>query len=77
MPTVKEIIERLKTYNQDEHIAVHIWSEEDVAYRAEERRISLSTQQVQEIVDELDRRKSAEIGINWTVIDCFLDPFSG
>ena len=72
MPTVEQAMERLKR-NGDQHVAVAIWSEDDVLGRAKERGISCTREQAQEILDEMDRKQDCELGITWITIDCFLD----
>lgn len=75
MPTVRKVIEWLETAygNKDEHIAVHIWSEDDVMSRAIGRGIKVTRKQAQDIIDTIDRKKSATLGITWDTIDCHLD----
>ena len=71
MPTVEQAMERLKQ-SGDQHVAVAVWSEDDVLGRAKERGISCTREQAQEILDEMDRKQDCELGITWTTIDCFL-----
>ena len=74
VPKVKEIIDWIsKIYNPDEHVAVDIWSVDDVLDRAEERGIKISRSQAEQIIDEIHKRCDATIGINWDVIDTYLD----
>ena len=78
MPTVKEIVNwLLRHYSPDEHVAVDIWCVEDVLERAEERGIKISRKGAEEIIDEVHRRRDSTIGINWDVIDSFLDEVKG
>lgn len=73
MTTVKEVIEHLRRYNQNEHVATAIWSEDDVLERAKERNIKITRKQAQEIVDKIDHKQDATTGITWDTIDCYLD----
>lgn len=74
MSTVREVIEHLqKYYDEEEHIAVAIWSVDDVLCRAKERKIKISEEQAQEIIDRIDRQQTATLGITWDTIDCYLD----
>jgi hypothetical protein len=70
MATVKEVIERLSTlYNPEEVIAVPIWCVDDVREQAEEMGINLSREKAEEIVERIDQKHDATIGINWDVIN--------
>ena len=74
MTTVKEAIKHLKNYDTlEEHIAVAIWSEEDVLERAKERKIKITKKQAQNIIDRIDRKQDCSIGITWDTIDCYTD----
>ena len=74
MPTVKEVIDWLsRFYSPDEHVAVDVWCVEDVLERAEERGIKISRKEAEEIIDEIHRKRDSTIGINWDVIDAYLD----
>lgn len=72
MATVKEVIERLK-WNGEQHIAVAIWSEDDILGRASERDIKISREEAREIIDLIDNKQDCSIGITWDTIDCYLD----
>ena len=70
MPTVTEAIRRLK--GTEGHVAVAIWSEEDVLGYAKQIGIKCSRKRAREIIDEMDRRHDCELGITWMTIDCYL-----
>lgn len=72
MATVKEVIKRLK-WNGEQHIAVAIWSEDDVLGRASERDIKISREEAREIIDLMDNKQDCSIGITWDTIDCYLE----
>jgi hypothetical protein len=55
-----------------EHVAVAIWSTEDVKERAKERKIKITEKQAEELIDRIDRKQDATIGISWDTIDCYL-----
>lgn len=76
MPTAAEARKRLRGM-KGKHVAVAIWMEDDVLFRAQERRINISRKQASDIIDEIDRRHNCELGISWTTIDCFLDEIKG
>jgi hypothetical protein len=75
MPTVKEVINYLKKNSPEEHVAVAVWSEEDVLERAKERKIKITKEQAQDIIDRIDREQDATIGITWDTIDCYIDDY--
>ena len=78
LPTVKEVVDWLsRHYSPDEHVAVDIWCVEDVLERAEERGIKISRKEAEEIIDEIHKNQDATIGINWDVIDAYLDEVKG
>jgi len=60
-------------YSPDERVAVDIWCVEDVLDRAEERGINISRREAEEIIDDIHKNTDATIGINWDVIDAYLD----
>ena len=74
MPTVKEAIRRLK-WASPQHVAVAIWSEDDVLERAKERHTKCSRARAREIIDRIDHKQDCSLGITWDTIDCFLDDF--
>jgi len=73
MPTVANVIEHLKGYKPDEHIATAIWTEEDVLGRAKDQRKKITRKQAQDILDQIDRKQNCELGISWDTLDCFID----
>jgi hypothetical protein len=73
MPAVKDVIEHLKGYKPDEHIATAIWCEEDVLGRAKEQGKKITREQAQEILDTIDRKQDCELGITWDTLDCYID----
>ncbi|MBI2836121.1 MAG: DUF1380 family protein [Chloroflexi bacterium] len=73
MPTVQEIIERLqRQYNPDEHVAVHIWCEEDVLGKAEELGYLCTKEEAQEILDDIHQHIDCELGITWDTLACYI-----
>jgi len=71
MPTVEEAIKRLK-WNGSQHVAVAIWSEDDVLERAKELGIKCSRAQAREIIDSIDHKQDCSLGITWDTIDNYL-----
>lgn len=72
MTTVQEAISRLKRFHSDDVVAVAIWCVEDVVERARERGIKVSKEQAEEILDKIDRKQDAGLGISWDTIDDYL-----
>jgi len=73
MAMLPDVLTRLGWIRDGKHIAVAIWSEDDVLDRAEERGIPCTEEQAQEIVDSMDSRQDCSIGITWDTIDCYLE----
>lgn len=76
MSTIKHCIERInrmKTSNKNTQIAMAIWGTDDVITRAKEREIKITPEQANDIVRTIDQKQDCSIGINWTVIDYYLD----
>lgn len=71
MPTVAEAIKRLK-WNGEQHVAVAIWSEDDVLERAKELGIKCSRARAREIIDRIDHKQDCSLGISWDTIGCYL-----
>jgi ribose 5-phosphate isomerase len=76
MTTVKKIIENLSSsYKSDDHVAVAVWSIEDVMIQAKERGMKITKKQANDVLDFINDKQDATQGINWTIIDCVLDIF--
>lgn len=71
MPTVTETRRHLKGIKG--HVAVAIWCREDVIERAKVQGIQLGEKAADDILDYLDRKQDASLGINWDTLDCFID----
>jgi len=72
MPTVTEAKKRFKGMSDSEHVAIAIWCEDDVLWRAKEKGIECSREQAQDILDKMDHKQDCSIGISWVTIDCYL-----
>ena len=59
----------------DQHVCAIIWSEEDVLARAKELGYVCSQEQAGDIIDEIDRRQDATIGVTWDTIDVYLPDY--
>jgi len=73
---VSDLIKHLQTFDQNTYVASLLWMPEDVMSRAEERSMALSEVDAKSIIQEMDHRKDAEIGLNWDVIDVYLDEYT-
>jgi len=74
MSTVREVIERLQHYDLDAHVAVSLWSTDDVLCMVDEDDgLKLTQEQANKIIDDIDHHHDASIGINWEVIRCHID----
>ena len=72
MPTVANVIEHLKGYKPDEHIATTIWCEGDVLSRAKELGIEITREQAQDILDNIDHQQDCLLGISWDTLDAYI-----
>jgi hypothetical protein len=54
-------------------VAVAIWQVDDVLGQAKEKRIKITRKQAEEIIERIDRRQDASLGISWDTIDAYLD----
>uniref|UniRef100_A0A6M3KJP5 Uncharacterized protein n=1 Tax=viral metagenome TaxID=1070528 RepID=A0A6M3KJP5_9ZZZZ len=70
---LQSAVRRLIVYNNGEHVATAVWSEEDVFEKAKEKGMKISREQAQEVLAEIDRKQDASLGITWDTIDCYLD----
>jgi len=76
MTTVAKVKERLGWCGGDDtHVAVVIWSPEDVKGRAKQLGIKVTDEQVDDILDRLDDKQDCSLGISWDTIDCYLDDY--
>jgi len=74
MATKEYALDLIKNqYKAKEHICLIIWSKEDVLERAKERGIKITIPDAETIIDEMEQRHDASIGVCWDTIDCYLD----
>jgi hypothetical protein len=74
MPATKEVIERFN-WLKKQHVAVAIWCEDDVIELAREEGIKCSRKRAREIINEIDRKQDASMGISWDTIRFYLDEY--
>lgn len=73
MTTRKDAIEHIQSYNKpNEHICLIIWSVDDILFRAHERGVKVSQSEAEDIIDEMEDKHDATMGLNWDTIDCYL-----
>jgi len=74
MSTVAETIDHLqKNFKPGDHVAVVIWGEEDVRERARQLHIRVNKAKVNHILDEVERRHDAMLGITWDTFDYYIE----
>lgn len=71
MPTTAEAIGRLRWING--HVAMAIWQRSDVFDQAKRRGITITKDEADQILDEMDRNQDCTVGITWDTIDYYLD----
>jgi hypothetical protein len=73
------LIEQLqKHWKPDDHVAAALWSVEDVFDQAEnnhEPSVKLTREQAEEIIDHVDRKQDASLGITWDTLDAYIDDY--
>ena len=77
MPTIREAIEHLKTYNMDEHCAMHLWTEPDAIMTAEEEGTPVTREEAQGILDHMHDHIDSEYGVTWECIKCEIQELKG
>ena len=75
---VKDLMYKLKGwYKPEDHLAVHIWSIDDVLGTAEEMGVELSVDDANEIIDNIDSHIDSEYGITWETIKTSIQLYLG
>jgi hypothetical protein len=75
MATKQEAIKRINYVPDGEHLAIAIWCRDDVKEVAQKLGKQLSDEQLDEILDEIDRRQDCTIGINWDVLQVYVQDY--
>jgi len=74
MTTVQGHIEFLqRNYKQSDVIAVAVWTVDDVLEQAKKKKMKITKEDAEEVLDRIDRKQSADLGITWDTLDCYLD----
>jgi len=61
------------SYKPEDIVAVAIWQVDDVLGQAKETGIKITRKQAEEIIERIDRRQDASLGISWDTINAYLD----
>ncbi|MDD5510813.1 MAG: hypothetical protein PHI12_08385 [Dehalococcoidales bacterium] len=72
MPSVKELKEHLKGYNDEDIIAYDIWQVEDILQKADEDGYICTKEQAEAILEDVDRHRDANYGICWDTLLCYI-----
>lgn len=74
MTTVAQLIRNLRLHHAPhDEVAVAIWQVQDVRDRADDRDIAVTLRQAERIIQRMDDNHDACHGLNWCVVDCYLD----
>jgi len=73
--TIKEAIDFLKSYDLEDHCAIHLWTESDVIDVAQLEGTSVTTEDAQEILDDVHGHINNENGVTWKTIRCYVQDF--
>ena len=69
----EDALKYLQELPADSPCVVEIWSVDDIQMQAEQMDIELTDEQAQHVLDAVDHRFDACMGINWDVIACHID----
>jgi len=75
MATRDEAIRRILSVPEGQQVAMALWERTDVVGRAKDRGVSLTGEQADEILEQMDRKHDCELGITWLTIDCCIDEY--
>jgi hypothetical protein len=74
MATKEEAIRRVELATEGGgHVAIAIWEREDVFSKAEELGLTISDEDADAVLDEIDRHQDAEQGITWDAVEHYLE----
>jgi hypothetical protein len=78
MNTVKDLRKHLDKYlKNNETIAWDIWTLEDVFDQAKNLKIKITKEQAIQILETMQHRKDASIGLNWDVLTIHIEDITG
>lgn len=71
---VDKFIEEIKkNYTPDDEILCIYWTERDIISRESELYIILTREERKQVLRMIEKDSSAEIGINWDIIDHYIE----
>ncbi len=73
MPTVAEQIEHLKTYDPSMPCAMAFWQPDDVKAQARQMNVTLTDEQIGDVLYTVHSKQDCEYGISWTTIQCAIE----
>jgi hypothetical protein len=72
--TVRELIKHLRSnFELDEQVAYHIWTAEDVQFRALEMNVVVTSEQADSIVSAIEDNKDCNYGITWDTVQAQIE----
>jgi len=78
MPKISEVKKLLAWCGDDDTIVcVAIWCVADVMGRAEERGMTITKEQAEEVLNTMDHKQDCSMGISWDTMDVYLDDLKG
>ena len=73
MPTAAEAKTRLE--GLEGHVAMALWIREDVIGKARQMGYTLTGEAADDILDEIDRKQDAELGITWDTLESYIEDY--
>jgi hypothetical protein len=70
--TIAQLIKHLEHYNPNEIIAYDLWMVDDVMGSSNDHG-AITRSQAEEVLHRMEHRKDASIGLNWDVLNYYLD----
>ena len=72
---IKDLIKHLQSYDENEIIAYDLWMVDDVIHEGNHHADypEVTREQAEEVLQRMEQRKDASVGLNWDVLNCYLD----
>jgi hypothetical protein len=71
--TAEQAIKKIQAdYKPDEIICLSIWERSDIHYQAEEKGMEITDEQADGILERMEDKFDANLGISWGTIDVYL-----
>ena len=68
MATIRELKEWLERYRDEDVVAYSLWMVADVEQVAAEEGVELTWQEKVKVLEWMDRKKDANVGLNWDIV---------